>query len=94
MQLQQNNIFSCKDCTQFNFNGTLNAFQRFYVSTSRQLKRLESVTRSPIYSHFSETITGSSTIRAYGEQNRFILESEGKVDHNQVSYFPAIVSNR
>lgn len=68
--------------------------QRFYVATSRQLKRLESVSRSPIYSHFSETITGVQAIRAFGQQDRFILESERKVDLNQVCYYPGIISNR
>uniref|UniRef100_A0A3Q3RDE5 ATP-binding cassette, sub-family C (CFTR/MRP), member 3 n=1 Tax=Monopterus albus TaxID=43700 RepID=A0A3Q3RDE5_MONAL len=68
--------------------------QRFYVATSRQLKRLESVSRSPIYSHFSETITGSSVIRAYGRHAVFVLMSDMKVDENQKSYYPGIVSNR
>ncbi|XP_041671464.1 ATP-binding cassette sub-family C member 3 isoform X3 [Cheilinus undulatus] len=68
--------------------------QRFYVATSRQLKRLESVSRSPIYSHFSETVTGSSVIRAYGRTSAFVLMSDMKVDENQKSYYPGIVSNR
>ncbi|XP_043474514.1 multidrug resistance-associated protein 1 isoform X1 [Leptopilina heterotoma] len=68
--------------------------QRFYVSTSRQLKRLESVSRSPIYSHFGESVTGAQTIRAYGVQERFIKESEMRVDFNQVCYFPSIIANR
>ncbi|XP_026172192.1 canalicular multispecific organic anion transporter 2 isoform X2 [Mastacembelus armatus] len=68
--------------------------QRFYVATSRQLKRLESVSRSPIYSHFSETITGCSVIRAYGRHTAFVLMSDMKVDENQKSYYPGIVSNR
>lgn len=68
--------------------------QRFYVASSRQLKRLESVSRSPIYTHFNETLLGTSVIRAFGEQDRFIRESDQRVDHNQKAYFPSIVANR
>ncbi|XP_054614670.1 multidrug resistance-associated protein 1 [Dunckerocampus dactyliophorus] len=68
--------------------------QRFYVASSRQLKRLESVSRSPIYTHFNETLLGTSVIRAFGEQDRFIRESDRRVDHNQKAYYPSIVANR
>ncbi|XP_035783639.1 multidrug resistance-associated protein 1-like [Anopheles albimanus] len=70
------------------------AVQRFYVATSRQLKRLESVSRSPIYSHFGETIQGVQTIRAYSVQDRFISESDERVDANQLCYCPSIIANR
>ncbi|XP_026871524.2 multidrug resistance-associated protein 1 isoform X1 [Electrophorus electricus] len=68
--------------------------QRFYVASSRQLKRLESVSRSPVYSHFNETLLGTSVIRAFGKQQRFIGESDYRVDHNQRAYYPSIVANR
>ena len=70
------------------------AIQVLYVNTSRQLKRLESVSRSPIYSHFGETITGAPTIRAFGMQSEFIQQSDKKVDFNQICYFPTVVTNR
>lgn len=77
------------------FLGVLYFFvQRFYVASSRQLKRLESVSRSPIFTHFNETLLGASVIRAFREQKRFIRESDLRVDHNQEAYFPSIVANR
>lgn len=68
--------------------------QRFYVATSRQLKRLESISRSPIFSHFSETVTGTSVIRAYGRVQDFKVLSDAKVDSNQKTTYPYIASNR
>ncbi|KAL3972082.1 interferon, gamma-inducible protein 30 [Sarotherodon galilaeus] len=69
-------------------------FYRFYVATSRQLRRLDSVSRSPIYSHFGETVSGLSVIRAYRHQERFLKHNEVTIDENLKSVYPWIVSNR
>ena len=69
-------------------------FQRVYVASSRQLKRLDGVTRSPIYSHFGESLQGATTIRAYSKQEYFINESERKLDVNNQSNYPSLVANR
>ncbi|KAH9423986.1 Canalicular multispecific organic anion transporter 1 [Dermatophagoides pteronyssinus] len=67
--------------------------QRFYVATSRQLKRIESVSRSPIFTHFSETIQGVNTIKAYDATDRFIHESNRRVDYNLRCFYPSQVAN-
>jgi len=69
-------------------------YQRYYLRTSRELKRLDSVSRSPIYAHFQESLGGISTIRAYRQQARFKMENEWRVDANLRAYFPSISSNR
>ncbi|KAK9767152.1 hypothetical protein K7432_003275 [Basidiobolus ranarum] len=68
--------------------------QRFYLNTSRELKRLDSTSRSPTYAHFQETIGGVSTIRAYGQEKRFIRENEFRLDKNQMAYYPSLSLNR
>jgi len=55
---------------------------QYFRAVSRETKRLESISRSPVYAQFSETLGGLSTIRAYGEPDRFKDEFEGKVDTN------------
>lgn len=60
--------------------------QKYYIATSRQLKRIESTSRSPIYSHFGETVTGSTSIRAFGVTDVFIGECEARTDLNAKSF--------
>ncbi|KAI9807281.1 MAG: hypothetical protein M1833_000024 [Piccolia ochrophora] len=68
--------------------------QKYYLRTSRELKRLDSTSRSPIYAHFQESLGGMNTIRAYRQQHRFALENEQRVDGNLRAYFPSINANR
>ena len=68
--------------------------QRYYVATSRQLARLDSATKSPIFSHFSETLTGVSTIRAYESQQRFIKRMHKNMDDNNIYVLIANYSDR
>uniref|UniRef100_A0A8B9GI39 Multidrug resistance-associated protein 7 n=1 Tax=Amazona collaria TaxID=241587 RepID=A0A8B9GI39_9PSIT len=63
------------------------SIQRYYRRTSRELKRLYSITLSPIYTHFSETLSGLSTIRAMRATQRFELENQLRLEQNQHCLF-------
>ena len=58
-----------------------------YISSSRNLKRYESTTRSPVYSRVAETITGVSTIRAYNKIEEFESDLRSKIDINNRCYW-------
>lgn len=67
---------------------------RYYLATSRELKRIDAVTRSPIFAWFSESLTGLSTIRAFHHQPVFVSINQKRIDHNQICYLPSISVNR
>ena len=67
---------------------------RYYLATSRELQRLNAVSRSPIISWFSESLTGLSTIRAFNQQAIFTEINERRVDRNQMCYLPSTTVNR
>ncbi|KAF9432051.1 hypothetical protein BGZ76_011324 [Entomortierella beljakovae] len=54
--------------------------QDYYIRSSQALKRYMSVSKSPLYQHFNETLSGVSTIRSMSETHRFICMSEKKAD--------------
>ncbi|XP_072025399.1 ATP-binding cassette sub-family C member 9-like [Amphiura filiformis] len=60
--------------------------QRYFIRSSRELQRLDSITRSPVYAHFSETLGGLPTIRAYGEEERFFNTLLEKIDINNTAF--------
>lgn len=66
----------------------------FYMAGSRELKRFESISRSPIHQHFSETLVGITTIRAFGDERRFMQENLEKIDENNKPFFYLWVANR
>ena len=47
---------------------------KYYLKSSRELKRLESICRSPVFSHISETLNGLDTIRSRKRQKDFIQQ--------------------
>uniref|UniRef100_A0A060SZS5 ARAD1C02970p n=1 Tax=Blastobotrys adeninivorans TaxID=409370 RepID=A0A060SZS5_BLAAD len=70
------------------------AIATFYLATSRELKRIDSVSKSPIYQHFGETLVGVTTVRAYGDQRRFVRDNLKKIDDNNRPFFYMWVTNR
>ncbi|CAI1826365.1 hypothetical protein SEUBUCD650_0B02620 [Saccharomyces eubayanus] len=69
-------------------------YQQYYLRTSRELRRLDSITRSPIYSHFQETLGGLATVRGYSQQKRFSHINQCRIDNNMSAFYPSVNANR
>lgn len=57
-----------------------NSVRKHYISASRELKRLNSAQKSPIFSHLQESVSGVDTIFAYDQEKRFIHKNTDLVD--------------
>ncbi|OMO92329.1 hypothetical protein COLO4_17673 [Corchorus olitorius] len=54
----------------------------YYQSTSREVKRLDSITRSPVYAQYGEALNGLSSIRAYKAYDRIASVNGKSMDNN------------
>ena len=68
--------------------------RRVFVTTSRELKRLEGLARSPIYAMMSETLSGTATIRANDATNFIRRKFENYHDAHSRAFFGFLASSR
>ncbi|KAF7857097.1 uncharacterized protein EAF02_011330 [Botrytis sinoallii] len=61
--------------------------QKFYLRTSRQMRLLDLEAKSPLYSHFIETLSGLTTIRAFGWTEKFREQNLAFLDTSQKPYY-------
>jgi ATP-binding cassette subfamily C (CFTR/MRP) protein 1 len=66
----------------------------YYRASAREMKRFESVFRSVVFSKFSEGISGTACIRAYGLKDRFILSLRESIDQMDSAYFLTFANQR
>jgi ABC-type multidrug transport system fused ATPase/permease subunit len=58
----------------------------------RRFQRLDAILRSSLYSHFSESLSGIATIRAYKEEDRFLKENRNWVDVENRAYWLTVTN--
>lgn len=66
----------------------------YYRSSAREIKRHESVLRSGVFARFSEAVSGTASIRAYGLQDRFIEGLTREVDQMNSAYYLSFSNQR
>ena len=67
--------------------------QKWFRKTSTELQRLTSIANSPIFADFSQAISGTSSIRAYGSEHRFFEECKKSFDTMNASYVLVQLTN-
>lgn len=62
-------------------------FTHAYLVAAREMRRMESVVRSPIFEKFNSSLTGLWTIRAYGKPEIYIEQMQHLVDGHARAYW-------
>ncbi|XP_019172874.1 PREDICTED: ABC transporter C family member 4-like [Ipomoea nil] len=57
-------------------------YRNYYIASSRELTRLDSLTKAPILHYFSETVSGVMSIRCFGKQGTFFQGNVDRVNAN------------
>ncbi|KAJ7319899.1 hypothetical protein JRQ81_019410, partial [Phrynocephalus forsythii] len=68
--------------------------RRYFLATSRDIKRLESTTRSPVFSHLSSSLQGLWTIRAFKAEQRFQELFDAHQDLHTEAWFLFLTTSR
>lgn len=68
--------------------------QRDYRRPAREVKRLDSIARSPRYAHFKETLMGLPVIRGFGREDWFMNSFYEKLAHSQRMFYSHYLLNR
>jgi len=66
----------------------------YYIATSRELKRLDSLALSPIFGNFNESLQGLLTLRAFRKQDQFTTRNHALLDKSNRCWWPIQVVNR
>jgi ATP-binding cassette, subfamily C (CFTR/MRP), member 4 len=69
-------------------------YRNRYIQSSLEVKRIEAVTRSPIYADFSATLDGLSTLRAFQLQDRLVISFHRALDGNARAWFSFLMTSR
>jgi len=67
---------------------------QYYRNTSRELRRLENVARSPLFSHFEATLDGLTSVRALGAERGFLAACCSLIDSHSAIWYANQCSNR
>lgn len=66
----------------------------YYRSSAREMKRYEAVFRSTVFAKFSEGLSGTASIRAYGLQDRFVKKIRESIDEMNSAYYMTFSNQR